>query len=229
MTNNYEESPLNALNLESLQQQYNNSLVRYQQAYQTLLYTLQNQDSGNSNSENLETSLTNVEILNNELVNLNNQIIAFLKRQAGDNMNVPEVMERQSVDKQLQSNLLQLYEEQNLVNNSIQHYQGLNNKITATGISTKQNYLNYLLYFALLIFIMVIFFKMVVFSKSTGQSGGGSNLTKMSDILFLLSLMVVFLSFGYIFKENAGFIIIFLVVMLYIFIKCKWIPNFLRI
>lgn len=215
-----------ALNLESLQQQYNNILVSYQQAYQTLMNSIQNQDQ-NSVQPSVENNyLTNVQSLGAQLVDLNNQIINILKNQGPTHHT--ELENRQTTNDQLQSNLQELHHQQSLVNKSIDDYQSLENEISDTGLSTQQNYMKYVLYFIILVVVIILFFKYVLFSKS-GQSGGGGKYTKMEEIIFLLGLMIVFLGFGFFFKENAGFIIITLVILLYVFIKMKWIPNFLKI
>lgn len=214
------------LNLESLQQQYNNILVSYQQAYQTLINSIQNQDQ-NSVQPSVENNyLTNVQSLGAQLVDLNNQIINILKNQGPTHHT--ELQNRETTNDQLQSNLQELHHQQSLVNKSIDDYQSLENEISDTGLSTQQNYMKYVLYFIILVVVIILFFKYVLFSKS-GQSGGGGKYTKMEEIIFLLGLMIVFLGFGFFFKENAGFIIITLVILLYVFIKMKWIPNFLKI
>lgn len=216
------------LNLESLQQQYNNILVSYQQAYQTLINSIQNQDQ-NSVQPSVENNyLTNVQSLGAQLVDLNNQIINILKNQGPTHHT--ELQNRETTNDQLQSNLQELHHQQSLVNKSIDDYQSLENEISDTGLSTQQNYMKYVLYFIILVVVIILFFKYVLFSKS-GQSGGGvgGKYTKMEEIIFLLGLMIVFLGLGFFFKENAGFIIITLVILLYVFIKMKWIPNFLKI
>jgi len=60
-----------------------------------------------------------------------------------------------------------------------------------------------------------------------GGVKGGSN-DKLSDILFLFGLMFLFLTTGFFFKENAGIILVFLAITLFVLIKMKIMPNFFR-
>lgn len=213
-------SSSNILALETLQQEYNNALVGYQQAYQSLVTALQNQDTNSLNNY-----LNNVQSWNTLLIDLNDQIITLLQEE--DPYYENEIQQRQTNNSELQISLQNLMNEQNIVNNAIDHYGSQNKGLSESSIMTQQNYMKYILYVIVLIFVLGLFFKIVFFSKS-GQSGGGNG-SKMNELLFLLLLMVVFLGLGFFFKENAGFVIVFLIIFLYILIKMKMIPNILRI
>jgi len=210
------------LSLETLQQQYNTALISYQQAYQTLISAFQKHET-----KDLTTYISNVETWSGILTELNNQIITLLKNEKP--YLESEINERQTKNIELKKIVQQLQDEQNIVNASIDQYQSLHLGNSETNITTQQNYMKYILYIIILIVILVIFFKIVLSPKSGTQRGGGSSSTKLNDILFLLSLMIVFLCFGLFFKEHAGFIIVILIVLIYFLIKMKVIPNFLRI
>lgn len=225
MANSIEKANLytsssNILALETLQQEYNNALVGYQQAYQSLVTALQNQDTNSLNNY-----LNNVQAWNTLLIDLNDQIIALLQEE--DPYYENEIQQRQTNNSELQVGLQNLLNEQDIVNKAIDHYGSQNKGLSESSIMTQQNYMKYILYVIVLIFVLGLFFKIVFFSKS-GQSGGGNG-SKMNELLFLLLLMVVFLGLGFFFKENAGFVIVFLIIFLYILIKMKMIPNILRI
>lgn len=211
----------NNLEFETLQQQYNTALNSYKQSYQTLTSAYQNNETSS-----IGNYVANVQNWSAVLNDLNNKIISLLEKQ-GPNLN-QEIQQRQSLNTNLNSTLKNLLEEHTKVNKHIDDYQSSYIGKSETEINVHQKYMKYIFYIIACLIVFFIFIKVVFASKST-QSGGGSRTTKLEDILYLLSLMVIFMGFGIFFKENAGFIIIILLLIFYIFIKMKIIPNFLRI
>jgi hypothetical protein len=211
----------NYIQFETLQQQYNTALNSYKQSYQTLISAYQNNETSS-----IGNYIANVQNWSAVLNDLNNKIISLLENQ-GPNLN-QEVQQRQLQNNNLNSTLQNLLAEHTKVNKHIDDYQSSYIGKSETEINVHQKYMKYIFYVIICIIVFFIFIKVVFVSKST-QSGGGSRTTKLGDILYLLALMVIFLGFGIFFKENAGFIIIILLLVFYIFIKMKFIPNFLRI
>lgn len=218
--NSYESSA-DTIELETLQQQYNTALTSYKQAYQTLSSAFKNKET-----KSIANYIANVENWSAVLNDINNNIISILKKK-GPDLNI-EIQQRQSQNNNLNSSLKELMAEHKKVNQYIDDYQSYYIGKSETEINVHQNYMKYIFYLIICIVIFLLFIKVVFFSKST-QSGGGSRTTKLEDILFLFALMVIFMGFGIFFKENAGFIIVILIMIFYIFIKMKIIPNFLRI
>jgi len=215
------ESSADTIELETLQQQYNTALISYKQAYQTLSSAFQNKQTNA-----ISNYIANVENWSVVLNSINNKIISILKRK--DPFLNDEIYTRQTQNNNLNTSLQQLMAEHKKVNNYIDDYQSFYIGKAETEVNVHQNYMKYIFYLVICIAVFLLFIKVVFFSKSS-QSGGGSRNTKLEDIVYLLSLMIVFLGLGVFFKENAGFIIVILILIFYILIKMKMIPNFLRI
>jgi len=177
----------------------------------------------------LQNAISNVEYWNGMLIQLNQRILTILEEKNPHYLN--EVQERNVNNNQLKNNLRQLIEEKNKVNEMIDYYQSKKSGLMNTSIVTTENYSKYIMYSFIAIIIFIIFIKVVFMSDANGQFGGGgkggSN-DKLSDILFLFGLMFLFLTTGFFFKENAGIILVFLAITLFVLIKMKIMPNFFR-
>jgi NADH:ubiquinone oxidoreductase subunit 3 (subunit A) len=178
--------------------------------------------------EKSKVNLTNVQMWNNRLIDIIQQINSIVINETP--YYEGQMQEQNTNTSSLKTDLAQLLEEQAYLNNAVQEYESNLNSRQETGLNTSQHYTQYIFYAVVLFFIIILFLKIVIFPKSSGtQSGGGSSsVSKMSDILFLLGLMVVFLGLGYIFKEKAGFIIVFIIIFLLVLVKMRLIPNFIR-
>lgn len=216
----YDSNP-DTIELETLKQQYQTALTSYTQAFQTLSSAFKNNET-----KSIGNYIANVQNWSAVLNDINNKIIGILRKQE-PHLNI-EISQRQLQNTNLNASLQQLMAEHAKVNKYIDEYQSYYIGTEETGIKVNQNYMTYVFYIFICIVVFILFIKVVFFTKSS-QSGGGARSTKLEDILFLLILMVIFLGFGIFFKENAGFIIVFLIILFYIFIKMKIIPNFLRI
>jgi len=179
-----------------------------------------------ANISGTKSAIENVKYWGNEVMHLNRQIMELLKKESPYFQG--EINKRQSINTKLKSDLQELLQEREKVNDYINKYNSFEQGIEETAIATKQNYFQYILYVILLVIVIVYFFKIILFTKP--QSGGGSrnSTTKMKDILFLLGLMLVFLFSGFFFKQHAGFILILLVVVIFILSQMKFIPNILQ-
>ena len=209
------------IEFETLQQEYNTALNSYKQSYQTLTTAFQNNET-----TSIGNYIANVQNWSAVLNDINNKIISLLEKQ-GPTLN-QEVQQRQSLNNNLNSTLQNLIAEHTKVNKFIDDFHSANIGKSETEINVNQKYMKYIFYVIIFFIVFFIFIKVVFFSNPN-QSGGGSRTTKLEDILYLLALMIIFMGFGIFFKENAGFIIIILLMIFYIFIKMKIIPNFLRI
>lgn len=179
-----------------------------------------------SNNTSINDAMQNVQYWGNELISINQQIMDLLQNESPNYQD--EINNRQSQNSQLSTNLQSLLQEREKVNDRINMYNSSEQKITETGIVTKQNYFQYILYVVILVVVIIYFFKIVLFPNAQRGGGNGSSTTKMKDLLFLLGLMLLFLLSGFFFKQHAGFILIILVIVIFALIRMKLLPNVLR-
>jgi hypothetical protein len=179
-----------------------------------------------ANISGTKSAIENVKYWGNEVIHINRQIMELLKKESPYFQG--EINKRQSINTKLKTDLQELLQEREKVNDYINKYNSFDQGIEETSIETKQKYFQYILYVILLIIVIIFFFKIILFTKPQSGGGSGSNSTKMKDILFLIGLMLVFLFSGYFFKQHAGFILILLVVVIFVLSQMKLIPNILR-
>lgn len=196
----------------------------------TAIQNIQLNSSNGENTTAVNNAINNVQMWNTTLINLNQQIIDIVQDE--NPLYENEIEERKNKNSKLKHNLLVLREERDKVNEMITYYDSKNAINVDSSIVTRQEYTKYILYSVITIIVIIIFIKVLFLtSNNNGQSGGGINGMKMSkfnDILFLFAIMFLFLSFGFFFKEKSSYAIIFTIVFLFVLIKMKIIPNFVR-
>ena len=121
-------------------------------------------------------------------------------------------------NKILGKNYNSLLNERRYIDNYIREEDYLQQQLDTTDDFTTESYSRYILLLGITIILFFLLFKYLLIGNQ--QQGGGDKNIK-SDVIFLLSIMIVFLGLANIFKNLNLLIFLTIVIILYIFIKIK--------
>ena len=127
-------------------------------------------------------------LLNEKLINLNNQILSII------NEYYPKfqknILKQHLRNKYLQNNSNNLNNERLRIANLMNDYQSLNSAKNDSELIVETNYSTYTILLVICIILFLVLLSILFFGNS--QKGGGNNFIK--DCLFLITLMIFFLS-----------------------------------
>jgi hypothetical protein len=208
--------------IQNLTNQYNSLLTQYKTTYDEYVNYLKTTLKSNSNSSQLESSpqlqkyQNQLQYINDQLIEINNQIIILVN----DNEDIYKT-DLQGViksNKILGKNYNSLLNERRYIDNYIIDEDYLQQQLYTTDQYTTESYSRYILLLGITIVLFFLLFKYLLIGNQK-QSGGGTNIK--SDVIFLLSIMIVFLGLANIFKNINLLIFLTILIILYIFIKIK--------
>lgn len=211
-------------NLQTLTQQYNNTLNQYQEVYEDYINTLNTSvnNGTNTNDFTLSTQGQQYQIqlqkLNNQLVVINKQMLIIIQSTPSTMNNINKQSKNQ--EKKLKKNYATLVKERDTINNMVNEYEMID---TATGYTNEVATSYYSRYIVLLFITILLFLLLFRYSllSNNGQSGGGIDIKK--DSIFLLSIMIIFMSLANIFTHLNILIFLAVVSIIYVIIKTKFV------
>lgn len=211
-------------NLQTLTQQYNNTLNQYQEVYEDYINTLNTSvnNGTKTNDFTLSTQGQQYQIqlqkLNNQLVVINKQMLIIIQSTPSTMNNINKQSKNQ--EKKLKKNYATLVKERDTINNMVNEYEMID---TATGYTNEVATSYYSRYIVLLFITILLFLLLFRYSllSNNGQSGGGIDIKK--DSIFLLSIMIIFMSLANIFTHLNILIFLAVVSIIYVIIKTKFV------
>jgi hypothetical protein len=210
------------VSIQNLTNQYNSLLNKYQTTNNEYNNYLKTSVKSNSNLSEIKSSSTaqnyqkQLQYINDQLLDINNQIIVLVN----DNEDIYKTDLKNTINtnKILGKNYNSLLNERRYIDNYIRDEDYLQQQVDTTDDLTTESYSRYILLLGITIILFFLLFKYLLIGNQQ-QSGGGRNIK--SDVIFLLSIMIVFLGLANIFKNLNLLIFLTIVIILYIFIKIK--------
>ena len=209
--------------LQSLTNQYNFVLTQYQTTYEQFIQSLKasvNSTTDFNASPQSQQYKAQLQILNEKLISINNQIIIIIN--SSTNSYQKTIKQDIQAHKKLGQNYSVLLEERRSIDNILNDYQTINQKIESSDYYTTETYTRYIILLGITIILFFLLFKYVLISNN--QTGGGTDRIK-SDVIFLLCVMIVFLGLANIFKNINMLIFLTIIIVIYIFIKIKIVSK----
>jgi hypothetical protein len=208
--------------IQNLTIQYNSLLLQYQKTYDEYVNYLKttvksaNGSSQLTSSPQVKNYQQQLQSINDKLIDVNNQIIILVND--NDEIYKTDLKDTIQTNKVLGKNYDSLLEERRYIDNYINDQATLQQEVDNTDIYTTESYSRYILLLGITIILFFLLFKYLIIGNQ--QSGGGVENIK-SDVIFLLSIMIVFLGLANIFKNLNLLIFLTIMIILYIFIKIK--------
>jgi len=206
--------------IQNLTNQYNYLLTQYKTTYDEYVHYLKitintNGDTSQLNSPKALKYQQQLQSINDQLIEVNNQIIILVND--NDGIYKTDLKDVIKTNKVLGKNYDSLLKQRRYIDNSLKEEESLQQEVYNTDIYTTESYSRYILLLGITIVLFFLLFKYLLIGNQ--QSGGGENIK--SDVIFLLSIMIVFLGLANIFKNLNLLIFLTIVIILYIFIKIK--------
>ena len=209
-------------NLQTLIQQYNNTLNQYQNVYEDYINALNVSVNSGTTTSDFKASAQaqqyqiQLQKLNNQLIIINKQILIIIK-------STPSQINNNNIQNQIQENNLkqnydELVSERDKVTKLINEYETIEKETVYTNEVATSYYSRYIVLLFITVLLFLLLFRYSLLSN-TRQTGGGSNIK--SDIFFLFSIMIIFMGLANIFTHLNMLIFLTVVIIIYLIIKTK--------
>jgi hypothetical protein len=201
--------------IQTLTQQYNNTLSQYEQTYQDYISSLNNSPKDTDYSQ-YNSKLSD---LNQSLIDTN-QKISDIVNQSYTSYD-KDSQKSQKQNQILQQNNNTLIDQKLDIEKLAKEYETINAASKETNLVVTQEYSKYIV----LIFITILLILLLLKYSITGteQVGGGSKF--INEAIFLLILIVVSIGLAPVVNNLNAYVFITLVIISYIVIKMKIINN----
>jgi hypothetical protein len=201
--------------IQTLTQQYNNTLSQYEQTYQDYISSLNNSPKDTDYSQ----YNSKLKDLNQTLIDTNNQISDSLNQNYSS-------YEKDSQKSQQQNQVLEqnnntLSEEKSHIEKLAKEYVMLNAANKDTQLVVTEQYSKFIVLIFITILLVVLLLKYAI--TGSEQVGGGSQF--INESIFLLILIVVSIGLAPVVNNINAYVLITLVIISYIVIKMKLINN----
>ena len=209
-------------NLQTLTQQYNSTLNQYQRVYEDYINALNvSVNSGTSTTDftastQAQQYQVQLQKLNNQLILINKQILIIIQTTPSQINNIDRQNKIQEY--KLKQNYDELVSERDKLRSIINEYQTLDKETGYTNEVVTSYYSRYIVLLFITILLFLLLFRYSLLSN-TRQSGGGSNVK--SDIVFLFSIMIIFMGLANVFTHINMLIFLTTVIIIYVIIKTK--------
>jgi len=207
--------------IQNLKNQYNSLLTQYQITYDEYVKYLKRTVKSNTSSQLISSPKVKkyqeqLQTINDKLIDVNNQIIILVND--NDEIYKTDLTNIIDANKVLGKNYNSLLDERRYIDRSLKEEDSLQQEVNNTDIYTTESYSRYILLLGITIILFFLLFKYLLIGN---QQGGGGRENIKSDVIFLLSIMIVFLGLANIFKNLNLLIFLTIVIILYIFIRIK--------
>jgi len=202
--------------IQTLTQQYNNTLSQYEETYQDYISSL------NNSPKNTDYSQYNSKLndLNQTLIDTNKKISDIVNQSYSS-------YEKDSQKSQQQNQILQqnnntLMDEKLHIEKISKEYATINSANKDTNLTVTQEHSKYIVLVFITILLVVLLLK---YSITGSEQVGGSGNKFINEAIFLLILIVVSIGLAPLVNNINAYVFITLVIISYIVIKMKIINN----
>ena len=201
--------------IQTLTQQYNNTLSQYEQTYQDYISSLNNSPKDTDYSQ----YNSKLKDLNQTLIDTNQKISDIVNQSYSS-------YEKNSQKSQEQNEILQhnnntLTDEKLHIEKLSKEYATINAASKDTNLVVNQQYSKYIVLIFITILLVVLLLKYAI--TGSEQVGGGSNF--VNEAIFLLILIIVSIGLAPVINNINAYVFITLIIISYIVIKMKIINN----
>jgi hypothetical protein len=197
--------------IQTLTQQYNNTLSQYEETYQDYISSLNNSPKDTDYSQ-YNSKLND---LNQELIDTNQKISDIINQSYSSYENNSQKSQQQN--EILQQNNNTLMNEKLHIEKLAKEYRMINAASKDTNLTVTQEHSKYIV----LVFITILLIMLLLKYSITGseQVGGGSNF--VNEAIFLLILIIVSIGLAPVINNINAYVFITLIIISYIVIKMK--------
>ena len=174
--------------IQTLTQQYNNTLSQYQQTYQDYISSLNNSPSDTDYSQ-YNSKLND---LNQSLIDTNQQISDIVNQSYSSYEKDSQKSQQQN--QTLQQNNSTLMDEKNHIKKLLKEYEVINAATKDTNLVVNEEYSKYIVLIFITILLVVLVLKYAI-TGSEQVGGGHSNFA--NDAIFLILIMIIFITLAH--------------------------------